>query len=752
MHNIITKYVALASLLNACGHSAARSPSTISWEKIDDVTDKIDEGEISYRPQGTRHLLESNTECVLYLKGVQYEDGRQEDSWSCEFSPNLARQFGGVGIMDIEGLSKEELDSRGAISGEAVLRVGTSAFVEQPRQGYDGKFVLHVPQASNYAVHYMESNIFIRHPRNQRGLLRHWRKLESSLDEPLDTLKVLVVRVIDSVGTGPDPDAAQLEEDIFDGNVCLKSQFEACNHNQVLIEQATEFSTILNNNVTVNGIVNVEVDVLAEEGNVNVLEHRAIEVAENTYGPLAETYDLVMFCLPPGTGDWLAYAYINDWRSFYNNKWCQRVSAQMHEIGHNLNLGHSGLPNDSEYADKSGMMGFSYNVDNGPIQCFNPAKSFQLGWYTKQILSINPLDYIGEPQTFILNGVADYQKDGSNGDALVSLRLELEGLEGGVDYYVGYNRQVGCNIGTEQVPNLVTITEKENKITNFDNRLFEGRNGYGLTRRISALGEGQSLTLADYSGTTSDVTLTVNYIRGMNASITVVTSEPEPTQAPTICESGKLQIELFTDSFGRDTRWSIQDSETMAIIAQSSGEYRQNTAYVLPSPTSSYCLTPGECYIFTITDRQGDGMCCDFGMGYFRINLDGTLIYEGGDFQDKDVVEFCVPYESHDTLHPSVSPTDPPTRVPTIESTAAPTASISPTEECVDDPDFRFKNSDKKDCDWVKDKRKNKRKRTCKKDNDDGVRVADSCRKTCGKIGVGPCKKLEKKNKNKRKT
>jgi len=30
-----------------------------------------------------RHLLEDNTECVLYMKSIAYEDGTDEESWSC---------------------------------------------------------------------------------------------------------------------------------------------------------------------------------------------------------------------------------------------------------------------------------------------------------------------------------------------------------------------------------------------------------------------------------------------------------------------------------------------------------------------------------------------------------------------------------------------------------------------------------------------------------------------------------------------
>ena len=48
--------------------------------------------------------------------------------------------------------------------------------------------------------------------------------------------------------------------------------------------------------------------------------------------------DHVMYCLPAGTMEGIAYAYINSWNSVYSNQWCTYVSAQMHEIGHNLNL------------------------------------------------------------------------------------------------------------------------------------------------------------------------------------------------------------------------------------------------------------------------------------------------------------------------------------------------------------------------------------------------------------------------------
>ena len=55
-----------------------------------------------------------------------------------------------------------------------------------------------------------------------------------------------------------------------------------------------------------------------------------------------------------------------------------------------MNLGHSneqGIQAD----DETDYMGYSYPDYQEPLMCFNPAKSYQLGWYTNQQQSINPL-------------------------------------------------------------------------------------------------------------------------------------------------------------------------------------------------------------------------------------------------------------------------------------------------------------------------------------------------------------------------
>ena len=105
-----------------------------------------------------------------------------------------------------------------------------------------------------------------------------------------------------------------------------------------------------------------------------------------------------MYCLPPNTMQGIAYATINSWNSVYSNEWCTYVSAQVHEIGHNLNLAHSN-ERGIEYDDRSGLMGFSYPFSDAPQMCFNSAKSWQLQWYRSRHLELDSISrtaYRGE--------------------------------------------------------------------------------------------------------------------------------------------------------------------------------------------------------------------------------------------------------------------------------------------------------------------------------------------------------------------
>ena len=58
-------------------------------------------------------------------------------------------------------------------------------------------------------------------------------------------------------------------------------------------------------------------------------------------------------------------------------------------------------------------------------------------------------------------------------------------------------------------------------------------------------------------------------------------------------------------------RWPIQSEDTLYLVGD--------------------CLPAGK-YRFTITDSEGDGLCCGYGTGWYNIVANGVTTYAGGLF------------------------------------------------------------------------------------------------------------------------
>ena len=89
----------------------------------------------------------------------------------------------------------------------------------------------------------------------------------------------------------------------------------------------------------------------------------------------------------------------------------------------------------------------------------------------------------------------------------------------------------------------------------------------------------------------------------------------------TACTGSQSQIKvvLMTDGYPAETSWKIFNASG-AIVAQSGTPLSPNTLY-----TDSLCVPNGQCYTFKIFDTYGDGICCTYGHGYFKVFLDGVL-------------------------------------------------------------------------------------------------------------------------------
>jgi len=666
-----------------------------------------------------RYSILDKTECVPYLKIVEFLDGKSKTSWSCKFRSEDAKTFGGITMMDIEGVTKEELDAKGIKSGEYAFHLDSSAYVYHNPKDKSSPTILYVPKGSKLKVEEMDWKTDTRHTRNQKDRRERRRKLVGTTGN----FETIVIRVTDSDNKSAEADESELEEIIFTDFNSVENQFKDCSYNKFNMYQTTEFSS------TVNGIVGVNIDSVAAEVDEQTLEEEARIAAADLYGDgesTIDTFDLVIYCQPFGLGGyekWWAYAYLNYHESFYQDRACTSIDTIMHEIGHNMGLHHAG-EGDWEYGDETGHMGIgSYTVD----RCFNAAKSYQLGWYPDQVKTMNTLDLSSSPQTFLLNGIADYNSNNVDSvESYVSLRLTHNGDDR--SFYIGYNRKVGMNIDThESTADLVTLTEQE---------------GVGISWRLAALASGQSHELALKNPNLS-ITFMVNSIDGKYASVTISSDADEtPTQAPSVPDRGcksdvPFHVELLTDDNGTETGWGLWDEEggDWALLTDDNYNYDSNTLYHFPSKNEDYCLAKGRCYQFVFEDTSNDGICCSFGKGYFKLTLDGEKIYTGGEFTETnlEIHRFCIGDDSNGTPAPTEYPTYFPTEYPTGQPT--------PANSCTDDPTFRLKNKKKKTCAWIGKKGKRARKRFCKKKIKKGSkeRVWSKCPETCSSVGIGEC-------------
>eukprot|EP01084_Bolivina_argentea_P077993 141521_1 len=99
-------------------------------------------------------------------------------------------------------------------------------------------------------------------------------------------------------------------------------------------------------------------------------------------------------------------------------------------------------------------------------------------------------------------------------------------------------------------------------------------------------------------------------------------------------------LELMTDQYPRETSWELRTPAGTLIDSRNAGYYTNlSSKYMDPFPD----LEPDQQYVFEIMDQAGDGICCNYGHGYYNIWVNDTIIYYGnGDFGSSATTTFNV--------------------------------------------------------------------------------------------------------------
>ena len=128
-----------------------------------------------------------------------------------------------------------------------------------------------------------------------------------------------------------------------------------------------------------------------------------------------------------------------------------------------------------------------------------------------------------------------------------------------------------------------------------------------------------------------DVTVKIVKANGTNFNIdeTVTVNNVDVSIATIAGDEEELTIEIMQDKYGMQTTWEVLDSDYNVIASGGPYQYLSgSTATELHEETVT--VSDGDCVMFVIRDDSGDGICCQFGDGYYKIkNSQGTVIVDG---------------------------------------------------------------------------------------------------------------------------
>jgi hypothetical protein len=245
-----------------------------------------------------------------------------------------------------------------------------------------------------------------------------------------------------------------------DDKISMQSQFQACSAGQFMISPVF------------GGVVDILLSGPLSTYTPRDATFAAMDIFEKQYGitNLPDLVDSIMFCLPPGMASFAASAVTSHYRTIFNDENCARLSVVMHELAHNIGIGHSSK-HGKRYDDLTGYMGRSQPQLEGPQKCYNAAQHWQLGWYESHRLDWQ--DEILAPRIVTLYSFVDimFIQD-PTGFVLINIADKV---------YLQLNSAKSFNAGTGDFKNMVTVVEGgiDNLVDGLDavsHSRFEARN------------------------------------------------------------------------------------------------------------------------------------------------------------------------------------------------------------------------------------------------------------------------------------
>jgi len=142
-----------------------------------------------------------------------------------------------------------------------------------------------------------------------------------------------------------------------------------------------------------------------------------------------------------------------------------------------------------------------------------------------------------------------------------------------------------------------------------------------------------STTTTPVTTTTSTTTIPVTTTTTSTSTTPGTTTTTTSTSTNGNCNGlSEFFLELTTDSEGGDISWRLEDTNGDPIASKPIGTYGDSNTFA-----ESVCIpnsVPGDgvCYKIVIEDLAGDGLCCDNGIGGYKIKLDEDDLWAGSSY------------------------------------------------------------------------------------------------------------------------
>ena len=100
----------------------------------------------------------------------------------------------------------------------------------------------------------------------------------------------------------------------------------------------------------------------------------------------------------------------------------------------------------------------------------------------------------------------------------------------------------------------------------------------------------------------------------------------------------QVTLELLTDNWAEETSWEFREIGGAVIDTGNYNQSDDNTTFI-----ETFEVAPDNCYEFEIFDSYGDGICCEFGEGFYSLTTDsGDVIGGGGEFSSSEITEISI--------------------------------------------------------------------------------------------------------------